>query len=97
MFKVDSVIKEKVYDGLSVQKIWNSDTAETLLITMDIGVEFPTHTSPRDALLVVLEGKIEFHIKDRFFNLERLNTFSFPANEPHHVLSRSQAKFLIIR
>lgn len=97
MYSIDSRIKDTTYDGLNVQKFWTNETAETLLITMDEGVDFPEHTSPRDALLILLEGHIEFMIQKKNIVLTTGDAYNFPANTPHEVHANSPSKFLIIR
>ncbi|AVI50977.1 hypothetical protein C5O00_07230 [Pukyongia salina] len=97
MLEIKDRIKKASHNGLTVQKIFKTETAETLLITLEKGHNFPEHTSPRDALLVMLEGKIKFFIQNEEYNIKRQETFSFPANEPHHLLAIENSKFLIIR
>jgi quercetin dioxygenase-like cupin family protein len=97
MYSIDSRIVDTAFEGLKVQKLWTCDTAETLLITMDEGVDFPQHTSPRDALLVVLQGNIEFKIQKKNIMLTKWDAFNFPAEEAHEVHAHSPSKFLIIR
>ena len=97
MNTIDASIKNTAYEGLKVQKLWTNGTAETLLITMGEGVDFPQHTSPRDALLVVLEGTIEFRIQDAQIPLSTWDKYNFPAEVPHEVYARTPSKFLIIR
>ena len=97
MFSTDKRIEETTFKGLSVQKIFISQTAETLLISLEKDHDFPEHTSPRDALLVMMEGKIIFRIKGTDYSLDCRDSFTFPANEPHMVHAEENSKFLIIR
>ncbi|MCW5518584.1 cupin domain-containing protein [Aureitalea sp. L0-47] len=97
MYSIDTRIKDSTFEGLKVQKLWTNNTAETLLIAMDEGVDFPEHTSPRDALLIVLEGTFEFKIQKKNIILTTGDAFTFPAEEPHEVHAHSPSKFLIIR
>jgi len=92
----DLIISNKV-EGLQVSKIFQSETTETLLITLEEGKVFPTHTSPKDALLVVIEGSINFHIANDSIALEQHEVYTFKKDIQHHVTSNKNAKFLIIR
>ena len=94
---IDNRINSTPYGGLKVEKIWSSNTAETLLICMDQGIQFPDHTSPRETLLIVLEGAIEFSIEKNKVTLSKNESINFPANETHNVVAHSPSKFLIIR
>ena len=97
MLEIKDRIKEASYNGLTVQKIFKTETAETLLITLEKGHNFPEHTSPRDALLVMLEGSIKFNILKKEYSINWQDSFTFPANEPHYVQAMEDSKFLIIR
>ena len=90
------IIENKV-KGLQVSKIFESETTETLLISLEKGKEFPTHTSPKDAFLVVIEGFINFHIENKMIALERHEIYSFKKDVEHYVTANKNSKFLIIR
>jgi quercetin dioxygenase-like cupin family protein len=97
MFNIDKTISTTTYKGLLVQNIFKSESAETLLISLEKDHVFPEHTSPRDALLVLLEGRINFTIQEREYVLNCSDSFTFPANEQHRVQAQENSKFLIIR
>ena len=90
------IIENKV-KGLQVSKIFESETTETLLITLEKGKIFPTHTSPKDAFLVVIEGFINFHIENKMMELERHEIYTFKKDIEHYVTANKNSKFLIIR
>jgi quercetin dioxygenase-like cupin family protein len=90
------IIENKV-NGLQVSKIFESETTETLLITLEKGKTFPTHTSPKDAFLVVIEGFINFHIENKMIELERHEIYTFKKDIEHYVTANKNSKFLIIR
>jgi len=97
MLEIQERIKETTYNGLTVQKIFKTETTETLLITLEKDHIFPEHTSPRDAFLVMLEGSIKFNILKKEYSINWQDSFTFPANEPHYVKAMEDSKFLIIR
>jgi len=85
------------YDRLSIQKVMKSKDTETLLISLENGHLFPEHSTPKPTLLIVLEGRIAFHIQNEQIVLHAMEIFNIPQDVPHHVLGLSNAKFLIIR
>jgi quercetin dioxygenase-like cupin family protein len=85
------------FKGLNVEKIFKSDSTETLLISLEKGTLFPTHTSPKNAILVVLEGDIDFHCNKQTINLIKHQTYTFDKELEHKVTANANSKFLIIR
>ncbi len=92
-----NTIIETVVKKLNVSKIFNTDSTETLLISLEKGATFPTHTSPKDALLVVLEGSINFFINEQNILLESQQVHTFSKEVSHYVTANQNTKFLIIR
>lgn len=92
-----NTIKNTNIEGLNASKIFKTATTETLLITLQKGTTFPTHTSPKETLLVVLEGEIDFYIDNKTINLSAQQVYAFPEEVKHYVIAQSDAKFLIIR
>jgi quercetin dioxygenase-like cupin family protein len=97
MYIVENLISIIDCKGLKVEKLASKEGCETLLIVLEKGHWFPEHTSPRDVLLIVLEGDISFNINNTNDLLQKHQTFTFPANEKHKVFSNEDSKFLIIR
>lgn len=93
---MNTIIDTKI-KGLQVAKIFNSQSTETLLISLEKGTLFPTHTSPKTTLLVVLEGHIDFHIDNKIIPLAKHQMYTFEKDRQHHVTANKNAKFLIIR
>ena len=92
-----NIINEAVVSGLNVSKLFKTDTTETLLITLEKQQLFPKHTSPKDALLVVLEGSINFYIENKMLALEKNEIYTFSKDVEHYVTANTNSKFLIIR
>ena len=97
MYTIEDAITKLKYEGLKVEKLSSKDQCETLLIVLKKGHWFPEHTSPRDVLLIVLEGDIQFYINNTNYQLQKHQTFTFPANEKHKVFANQNSKFLIVR
>ena len=92
-----NIIIETEIEGLKASKIFTSKSTETLLIALEKDTLFTTHTSPRTTLLVVLKGKIDFHIENKTITLAEHQTFTFEKNIEHFVTAHEDSKFLIIR
>lgn len=97
MYKIKNNIITLEFQGLKVEKLASKNGCETMLIALEKGHIFPEHTSPRDALLIVLEGEIELEINSNVFNLKKHESFNFPADIVHKVFAIANSKFLIIR
>jgi quercetin dioxygenase-like cupin family protein len=97
MYTIENIINETASEGLKASKIKTLEAKEILLITLEAGHLFPTHTSPRDAHLLMIEGSIDFYINDTSYHLETHQMFDFEKETEHWVKAISDSKFLIIR
>lgn len=92
-----NIIKDAVVKGLKTEKIFKTDSAETILITLEKDALFPKHTSPKDAMLAVLEGSINFFIDGEEYLLKAHEVFNFSKGVEHYVTANENSKFLVIR
>lgn len=97
MYTIQNTIKTQEYNKLQVQKLTKNDTFEILSISLEKDAIFPTHTSPTDAQLIVMEGDIIFHIHGEPYHLKAQEHFSFPKETEHWVSANENSKFLIVR
>ncbi|MGB5556268.1 MAG: cupin domain-containing protein [Flavobacteriaceae bacterium] len=97
MYQIHDTIKNQEFNQLKVQKLAKNDAFEILSISLEKDAVFPTHTSPTDAQLIVLEGDIVFHIQGEPYHLKTQQSFSFPKETEHWVSANENSKFLIIR
>lgn len=97
MIAVRNEIATLPFQGLQVMKLFRNEAMELLSISLDEDAVFPEHSSPTEAVLLVLEGRIRFHIEGREFALGPQEFLSFPAKTPHWVQAEKPAKFLIMR
>ena len=97
MYSTNSMLAEQEFDKLQVEPLIRSDTFEVLGITLEAGCMFPEHTSPKDAHILILEGAVDFMIKNRIYRLSAYEALEFEANTKHHVKARTNSRFLIIR
>ena len=87
MYTVLNTIKSQGFNKLQLQKLAKNESFEILSITLEKGAVFPTHTSPMEALLIVIEG---YHLRNQ-------QHFSFPKEIEHWVNANENSKFIIVR
>lgn len=97
MYTVLNTINSQEFNKLQLQKLAKNESFEILSISLEKGAVFPTHTSPTDALLIVIEGEIVFHIRGEEYHLKSQQHFSFPKEIEHWVNANENSKFLIVR
>ena len=97
MYTVDNTINATTFGALNVTKLSKTEAYEILLISLEKHHDFPEHTSPRDATLVVLDGAIVFNILEKSYHLKAEQSFQFQAEIAHSVHALENSKFLIIR
>lgn len=97
MYAINDQINLTDYNGLNVSKLLEFKAQEVLQVTLEKSAIFPKHTSPNDAFILVLEGKINFNINASEYKLVKHQIFDFPKNVEHWVEALENAKFLILR
>ena len=97
MNTVENSISKLAYEGLKIEKLASLNGCEVILMALEKGHWFPEHRSPRDAMLVMLEGSINIVIKEKDIQIQKHQHFLFPADEKHKVFGNQNSKFLIVR
>lgn len=97
MFQILDTINITEYKGVQVSKLSQSDNTEVLHISLAKEAILKKHTSPKDALLIVLEGNISFHINNNTYFLKKHQIFNFAKETEHWVEASENSNFLIIR
>lgn len=92
-----SNISDKAFDGLKVEKLLNSDTCETIMIRIEANHTLPSHTTAKEALLVMQQGEAIFEIENKKFNLKTGDHFLIPVDINHSVIANTDSILLIIR
>ena len=75
--------------------ILKSEPGNITLFAFDVGQELSEHTAPFDALVQVLEGKVEIKIAGENHTLEKGAGIIMPANIPHAVKAVQRFKMLL--
>ena len=76
--------------------ILNRATGSVTLFAFDTGQELSEHTSPFDALVVVVEGVLSVAIAGASHQVGEGELLVLPANQPHSVHSVGQSKMLLV-
>lgn len=97
MFTINDILNTTSFQGLQVEKLLDLNAKEIIQVNLEAASLFPKHTSPRDALLLVLEGEISFFIKSGEYKLLKHQAFNFPKDVEHWVEAHQNSIFLIIR
>jgi quercetin dioxygenase-like cupin family protein len=84
-------------EGAVVSRTLVDKTAGTVTIfAFDDGQGLSEHAAPFDAMVVVLDGKVEIKIAGNPFRLAEGEMIILPANRPHSVRALARFKMLLI-
>ena len=72
-------------EGLEGKKIYDKETAQAMVITIEPGYELAPHITPVDIFMFVLEGKGLFTIGDETLELTRDELVEGPVEIPHGI------------
>lgn len=83
--------------GAVVSKtILKKSTGNITLFAFDEGQELSEHTAPFDAVVYVMDGKVEIAIDKKPFILNQGETIIMPANIPHAVKAVEKFKMMLV-
>ena len=84
-------------NGSIVSKtLLDKETGTLTLFAFDAGQELSEHTTPNEALLIVIEGETLVSIRSVAHHLHVGEVITLPANQPHAVKADKQFKMLLI-
>ena len=86
----------KYQEGAVVSsQILRAETGNVTLFAFDKGQELSEHSTPFDALVQVLDGKVEILISGKSYMMESGQSILLPADEPHAVKATEEFKMLL--
>jgi len=97
MFQILDTINITEHKGVQTSKLSKSENIDVLHISMEKDAILKKHSSPKDALLIVLEGHIVFHIDTNSYVLKKHQVYNFEKNVEHWVEAIEDSNFIIIR
>ena len=86
----------KVQDGAVVSRtLVKKPTGTVTVFAFDEGQGLSEHTTPFDALVQVLEGKVEITIAGKPLTVQSGEIVLMPANQPHELKALTRFKMLL--
>jgi quercetin dioxygenase-like cupin family protein len=82
--------------GIASRVLSKSDGGSVTLFAFDAGQELSEHTTPYDALVMVLEGSLRLTIGGAPVDAEPGTIVHMPNNVPHAVMAVSPTRMLLI-
>jgi quercetin dioxygenase-like cupin family protein len=84
-------------DKFAHKNLLEQDGQKATLFAFSIGQELKTHTTPRPALLIMLEGTCLFQIQGTSRLLTAGEVITIPANIPHSLSAATNFKMVLVR
>lgn len=95
--KIENVLDQVEYNQVQSKRLVSNGLQQVNILSLEKGSEIPSHTSTKDATVVVLEGSMTFTIGGNSNNLKAMDTISFGANDEHSLVAIENVKFLLIQ
>jgi quercetin dioxygenase-like cupin family protein len=76
--------------------IIKKSTGNITLFAFDKGQELSEHTAPFDAMVYVMDGKVEIFIDKELFTLTEGETIIMPADIPHALKAVEKFKMMLV-
>ena len=84
-------------DGAVVSRtIVDTDVGTVTAFAFDEGQGLSEHTASYDAMVIVIEGKVEIRISGSMFQLKEDQIITMPANVPHALKAITRFKMLLV-
>jgi len=84
-------------DGAVVSRtIVDTDVGTVTAFAFDEGQGLSEHTASYDAMVIVIEGKVEIRISGSMFQLKEGQIITMPANAPHALKALTRFKMLLV-
>ena len=95
--KVERLVDLIYYQSGSVvsRTIIDKETGTVTLFAFDDGQGLSEHTAPFDALVYILDGKVEVTISGKIVQLKKGEIVIMPANKPHSLKAKKHFKMLL--
>lgn len=82
--------------GVASRVIARTSAGNITVFGMDEGQEISEHTTPFDALVLVLEGRLELTIGGTAVHTSALEIVRMPAHVPHALRARTPVRFVLV-
>lgn len=78
------------------QEIARKETGTVTLFAFDKGQGLSEHTAPFDAMVYIVDGKVEIKISGKKVTAKKGDLVIMPANQPHSLKAVQKFKMLLI-
>jgi len=97
-----SMLLKNLSDKLNVSKIqkeqiYSNEKFESLIVTLEKGMEVPAQPAPANAGLYLISGELIFDIEGETYTVKADDFFSFNKDQMHGLKAIEDSKFLISR
>jgi len=82
-------------NGIVSRQIIKNSSGSITLFAFDKGQQLSEHSTPFDAVVQVIEGRVNIHIKGVSYLLKSCEMIIMPANIPHAVFAVERFKMLL--
>ena len=82
-------------DSIVSKALIERKTGIVTLFAFDKGQALSEHTSPFDAMVYVLDGKVDISISGESYILEKEDMIIMPADEPHGLKAMEKMKMVL--
>ena len=85
------------YDKVQSQRLVTNGEQQVNILSLQQGEEIPSHTSVKDAVVIVLEGKMIFSSGGTDYELQAMDMIAFGPADEHRVKALEDVKFLLVQ
>jgi len=95
--KVENLLEQLNYQEESIVSkiLLNKETGNVTLFAFDAGQGLSEHTSPYDAFVQCIEGKIDIKVGEENFTVSSGESLKLPATIPHGLKAVEKTKMLL--
>ena len=95
--KIENVPNHIKYDQVQSKRLVTNGEQQVNILSLEKGSAIPSHSSTKDATIVILAGNILFNLLGAEQNLLVNDIMSFKADQEHHLKAVEDSKFLLIQ
>ncbi len=95
--KIENIKSLLPFDKIKTKNLVDNNTGDLILIAIQKGSELKEHTSPTDASILLLKGKVNFKIYGIDHILKKGDLFNFEKGEVHAIEALKNSSILLIK
>lgn len=97
--KVNEVLDKPNPHGVSAKKVYDSEHAQAIHMTLRPGESLKKHVTPVDVFFYILEGEGQVEIGDEVQTVRKDTVIDSPAKIPHRLMNpgKEDFRFLVVK